>query len=88
MGKSAKDEIPQVVLDAINVFDDAMNDTQADIVYMDDYWHVRAENDELLLLRRRSRLPSGLREKAGNEGTQGGVHSCRSHGVHRRRGVF
>jgi hypothetical protein len=29
MGKSAKDEIPQVVLDAINVFDDAMNDTRA-----------------------------------------------------------
>jgi hypothetical protein len=32
MGKSAKDEIPQVDLDAINVFDDAMNGTQADIV--------------------------------------------------------
>jgi hypothetical protein len=46
MGKSAKDEIPQVVLDAINVFDDAMNGTQAEIVYMDDYWYVRAENDE------------------------------------------
>jgi hypothetical protein len=46
MGKSAKDEIPQVVLDAINGFDDAMNGTQAEIVYMDDYWYVRAENDE------------------------------------------
>jgi hypothetical protein len=33
MGKSAKDEIPQVVLDVINVFDDAMNDTRAEIVY-------------------------------------------------------
>jgi hypothetical protein len=46
MGKSAKDEIPQVVLDATNVFDDDMNGTQADIVYMDAYWYVRAENDE------------------------------------------
>ena len=35
MDKSAKDEIPQVVLDATNVFDDDMNGTQADIVYMD-----------------------------------------------------
>ncbi len=38
MGKSAKDEIPQVMLDAINVSDDSMNDTRAEIVYMDDYW--------------------------------------------------
>jgi hypothetical protein len=46
MGKSAKDEIPQEALDAINAFDDAMNGTRAEIVYMDDYWYVRAENDE------------------------------------------
>jgi hypothetical protein len=46
MGNSAKDEIPQVVLDAINVFDDAMNGTRAGIVYMDDYRYVWAENDE------------------------------------------
>ena len=46
MGKSAKDEIPQVVLDAINVFDDVMNGTRAEIVYMDAHWYVQAENDE------------------------------------------
>ena len=46
VGKSAKDEIPQVVLDAINVFDDAMNGTRAEIVYTDDYRYVPAENDE------------------------------------------
>jgi hypothetical protein len=46
MGKSAKDEIPQVVLDAINVFDDAMNGSRAEIVYTDDYRYVPAENDE------------------------------------------
>ena len=46
MGKSAKDEIPQVVLDAINIFDDVMNGTWAEFVYMDANWHVRAENDE------------------------------------------
>ena len=38
MGKSAKDEIPQVVLDAINVFDDGMNETRAESVHMDGYW--------------------------------------------------
>jgi hypothetical protein len=37
MGKSAKDEIPQVALDAISIFDDGMNGTRAEIVYMDDY---------------------------------------------------
>ena len=42
MGRSAKDEIPQEALDAINAFDDAMNGTWAEIVYMDDYWYVRA----------------------------------------------
>jgi hypothetical protein len=46
MGKTAKDEIPQVVLDAISISDDSMNGTRAEIVYMDDYWYVRAENDE------------------------------------------
>jgi hypothetical protein len=46
MGKSAKDEVPQVVLEAINVFDDAMNGTRAEIVYMDAHWYVQAENDE------------------------------------------
>jgi hypothetical protein len=46
MGKSAQDEMPQVVLDAINVFDDAMNDTRTEIVYMDDYRYMRAANDE------------------------------------------
>lgn len=46
MGKSAKDEIPQMVLDAISIFDDAMNGTRAGIVYVDDYWYVWAENDE------------------------------------------
>jgi hypothetical protein len=45
MGKSAKDKIPQVVLDAINVFDDSMNDARAEIVYMDYYWYVRAKLD-------------------------------------------
>jgi hypothetical protein len=35
-----------VVLDAINVFVHGMNDTRAQIVYMDDYWYVRAQNDE------------------------------------------
>jgi hypothetical protein len=35
-----------VVLDAIKVFDDAMNGSRAEIVYTDDYRYVPAENDE------------------------------------------
>ena len=35
-----------MVLDVVNLFDDAMNGTRIGIVYMDDYWYVRAENDE------------------------------------------
>ena len=35
-----------MVLDAINIFDDVMNGTRVEIVYMDAHWYVQAENDE------------------------------------------
>jgi hypothetical protein len=44
-GEAARDEIPIVVLDAIAVFDDALQGVEVEIQHTDGYWYVREENN-------------------------------------------
>jgi hypothetical protein len=57
-----------VVLDVINLFDDAMNGTRTEIVYMDDYWYVRAENDEWHLVVTDEAVEASLGVERGGRG--------------------